>query len=88
MRRRPNRRQTPTPEATPEHPGLPYDPDGPDRDCSDFADWWDAQNFYLAAGGPDEDPHGLDGDNDGHRLRVPPRSAGRVSARPSRREAQ
>ena len=45
--------------------GLAFDPTGPDRNCSDFASWWDAQNFYLAAGGPVDDPHGLDRNGDG-----------------------
>ena len=61
---------TPTPEpdpspVIPQYSGLPYDPAGPDRNCSDFSSWWDAQNFYLAAGGPDEDPHRLDHNGDG-----------------------
>lgn len=58
----------PAPELTPAAPAfvdLPYDPDGPDRNCDDFASWWDAQNFYLAAGGPAQDPHGMDRDGDG-----------------------
>ncbi|WP_246202585.1 thermonuclease family protein [Virgibacillus doumboii] len=43
-----------------------YDPNGPDRDCGDFDTQHAAQDFYEAAGGPDEDPHRLDGsDNDG-----------------------
>ena len=42
-----------------------YDPSGPDRDCGDFDTWAQAQDFYEAAGGPDEDPHRLDGDRDG-----------------------
>ena len=44
---------------------LRYDPLGPDRDCGDFSTWREAQDFYLAAGGPATDPHRLDGDNDG-----------------------
>lgn len=45
---------------------LPFNPDGPDRDCGDFTTQQDAQAFYVAAGGPDVDPHSLDGnDNDG-----------------------
>ena len=61
---------TPTvvPEPTPVSPayvGLPFEPAGPDRNCGDFASWWDAQNFYLAAGGPYIDPHGLDRNGDG-----------------------
>ena len=69
---------TPAPASPPEGPPisgstpvlealaqLPYDPSGPDRDCVDFTSWWDAQNFYLAAGGPDQDPHSLDHNGDG-----------------------
>jgi endonuclease YncB( thermonuclease family) len=42
---------------------LPYDPDGPDRDCSAFSSQAQAQRFYEAAG--PGDPHRLDGDDDG-----------------------
>ncbi|PKR79357.1 hypothetical protein CEY16_01130 [Halalkalibacillus sediminis] len=44
---------------------LKYDPDGPDRDCGDFDTHQEAQDFYIAAGGPDKDPHRLDRENDG-----------------------
>lgn len=44
---------------------LPYDPNGADRDCGDFATHNEAQRFFEAAGGPANDPHRLDGDNDG-----------------------
>ena len=44
---------------------LPFDPDGPDRNCGDFSSWGDAQNFYLASGGPVLDPHHLDQNGDG-----------------------
>ena len=37
----------------------------PDKDCSDFTTWREAQNFYEAQGGPDKDPHRLDADRDG-----------------------
>ena len=61
--------QTPTSTAPPDRQysllDLPFDPYGPDRSCDDFATWWDAQNFYNAAGGPEIDPHELDGDGDG-----------------------
>ncbi len=43
----------------------PYEPDGPDRDCGDFATHAEAQAFFYAAGGPARDPHKLDGDSDG-----------------------
>jgi endonuclease YncB( thermonuclease family) len=36
-----------------------------DRDCGDFASQQAAQIFYLQAGGPSQDPHGLDSDGDG-----------------------
>jgi micrococcal nuclease len=45
--------------------GLRYDPNGPDRDCSDFSTHAEAQEFFIAAGGPQRDPHRLDGDHDG-----------------------
>lgn len=44
---------------------LPYDPNGPDRDCGDFDTHAQAQAFFEAAGGPDSDPHRLDADHDG-----------------------
>ncbi len=65
----PARESTPVPTqpAAPAvtYSGLPYDPKGADRSCSDFESWWDAQNFYYAAGGPEHDPHRLDGNSDG-----------------------
>lgn len=36
-----------------------------DKDCADFATQKDAQLFFLDAGGPASDPHGLDHDGDG-----------------------
>jgi micrococcal nuclease len=42
-----------------------YDPTGPDRDCGDFATWKEANDFFMAAGGPNADPHRLDSDHDG-----------------------
>ena len=63
---------TPVPVATPQPTlvspafvDLPFDPTGPDRNCDDFSTWWDAQNFYLASGGPATDPHRLDNNGDG-----------------------
>jgi micrococcal nuclease len=38
---------------------------GGDRDCSDFSSQREAQAFFEAEGGPGQDPHRLDGDNDG-----------------------
>lgn len=55
---------TPDP-AMPPTPTLLYDPNGPDRDCSDFPTQADAQRFFIAAGGPQRDPHKLDNDHDG-----------------------
>jgi len=42
-----------------------FDPAGPDRDCRDFITQTEAQKFYEASGGPAQDPHRLDGDEDG-----------------------
>jgi hypothetical protein len=36
-----------------------------DKDCSDFSTWRQAQRFYKNHGGPQHDPHRLDGDDDG-----------------------
>ena len=55
---------TPVPTPTVD-PSLPFDPFGPDRNCGDFSNWEDAYGFYLAAGGPSQDPHRLDGNGDG-----------------------
>lgn len=44
---------------------LTYDPSGPDRACVGFATQAEAQAFYEAAGGPEQDPHRLDGEGDG-----------------------
>ncbi len=64
---------SPTPDAAdqnpvgvaPPTPTLLYDPNGPDRDCSEFPTQADAQRFFIAAGGPERDPHRLDNDHDG-----------------------
>ncbi|RWR28847.1 excalibur calcium-binding domain-containing protein [Sinirhodobacter populi] len=37
-----------------------------DKNCSDFSTPAEAQRFFLAAGGPLSDPHGLDRDGDGN----------------------
>ena len=60
---------TPEPTATPtptlDTVELKYDPAGPDRNCSDFDMWAEAQAFYEAAGGPETDRHRLDSDRNG-----------------------
>jgi len=57
---------TSTPQPTPTStPVSVFDPLGEDRNCGDFADWSSANAFFITAGGPQEDPHQLDGDNDG-----------------------
>ena len=37
-----------------------------DRNCDDFDGWLAAQAFYLAEGGPEADPNGLDADGNGY----------------------
>ena len=78
------------PELTPVLPSfvdLPFDPNGPDRNCRDFSSWWDAQNFYLASGGPVLDPHHLDGDGNGTACESLPGAPGSDSG-PSGQDAQ
>jgi Excalibur calcium-binding domain len=36
-----------------------------DRDCSDFDNQAEAQDYFIDRGGPDSDPDRLDGDGDG-----------------------
>ena len=36
-----------------------------DKDCADFSTWKQAQRFFKKHGGPQRDPHNLDGDDDG-----------------------
>ena len=36
-----------------------------DKNCDDFETWDEANAFFVAAGGPNSDPHGLDGDDNG-----------------------
>lgn len=55
----------PTPDIPAPSGGLRYDPNGPDRDCGDFSTHDEAQRFFIAAGGPERDPHKLDRDSDG-----------------------
>lgn len=43
----------------------PYDPFGMDRNCTDFTSQAEAQAFFIAAGGPKNDRHRLDGDGNG-----------------------
>ena len=45
--------------------GTTSSPTLADRSCTDFASTADAQAFYLEAGGPDQDLHGLDPDRNG-----------------------
>lgn len=49
--------RTPTPKPT----RIPIT----DRNCSDFSNWEEAQDFFEAEGGPEQDPHRLDADGDG-----------------------
>ncbi|QHE51919.1 thermonuclease family protein [Pontibacillus sp. HMF3514] len=53
------------PDSSQSNISLPYAPDGPDRDCGDFQKQIVAQAFFEAAGGPSDDPHRLDRDQDG-----------------------
>ena len=46
-------------------PGAPDWWTGGDLDCADFASQKDAQAFFEAMGGPENDPDSLDEDGDG-----------------------
>ena len=72
---------SPTPSATPTE--TEGDSEEPDRDCSDFDTWSDAQDFYEAEGGPDSDPHGLDSNGDGIACESLPGSPTQASSTPS-----
>ena len=48
---------------------------GPDKDCRDFANQREAQDFFYANGGPRHDPHNLDADGDGRACERWPRSS-------------
>ena len=64
----PTAEPSPTPTAESgfgEQGNLRYDPEGPDRNCSDFETRTEAMAFFKAAGGPEKDPHRLDGDGNG-----------------------
>ena len=37
-----------------------------DRDCNDFSSSFEAQQFFINAGGPQRDPNDLDRDGDGY----------------------
>lgn len=54
-----------TVEAPPSEPDPPSDEPFVDRNCSDFDTQPEAQAFFIAEGGPEEDPHELDSDGDG-----------------------
>ena len=56
---------TPTPTPVPPNECDPHNPHGSDCDCGDFSTHRQAQAFFIAAGGPDSDPHRLDGDRNG-----------------------
>jgi Tol biopolymer transport system component len=46
--------------AIPDKSVLAFDPNGKEKNCSAFKSQIEAQLFYIAAGGPLRDPHGLD----------------------------
>lgn len=58
---------TPTPTESPAADPSPSPTPVPEGNgaCLDFESQAEAQAFYEAAGGPDQDPHGLDDDGDG-----------------------
>ena len=60
--------QLTTPTVPAESVGTPRlkrccDPDT--YECDDFDSWREANEFFIAAGGPEKDPYGMDPDADG-----------------------
>jgi hypothetical protein len=55
----------PQKDFTPANPAMPFGLVNIDKECSDFYDREDAQNYYIAQGGPSNDPDKLDLDDDG-----------------------
>lgn len=55
----------PTATPTPAPTMAPTPSEVENRNCSDFDTWQEAQDFFLAEGGPEEDPHRLDRNRDG-----------------------
>ncbi|MGG7566385.1 excalibur calcium-binding domain-containing protein [Rhodovulum sp. DZ06] len=55
-----------------------------DRNCADFRSHAEAQDFFLSQGGPQRDPHGLDGDGDGQACEATGWGATARAARSSR----
>ena len=74
----------PSPTPTPTLASPQSGREGPDRNCSDFDTWREAQDFYETAGGPQSDPHGLDRNNDGIACESLPGSPKRASPTPRR----
>ena len=55
-----------------------------DRDCSDFANQREAQEYYESKGGPASDPDALDADNDGRACESLPCPCGSGGGQPQR----
>ena len=51
--------------ATPKAAPVSERGSGGDMNCPDFGSHEEAQRFFIANGGPADDPHGLDRDHDG-----------------------
>ena len=54
-----------------------------DRNCADFETWAEAQAFFESEGGPESDPHRLDGDGDGIACQSLPGAPGKPAPAPS-----
>ena len=77
---------TPTPVLTPTPTPMSVDfpKPLPDRNCSDFDTWSEAQAFYEEQGGPESDPHKLDRDGDGVACQsLPGAPSGSITQEPS-----
>jgi micrococcal nuclease len=61
----------PEQQTTTSAPAAPAAPTA-DRDCGDFSTHAEAQAFFESQGGPESDPHRLDGDHDGRACELLP----------------
>ncbi len=83
--------ETPTPFSvftlTPTPMSVDFPKPLPDRNCSDFGTWSEAQAFFESQGGPSSDPHQLDRDGDGIACQTLPGAPGSsVTSEPSNGE--
>ena len=80
----PKSEPTPMPDSTAATPTATPKPENTDtHNCSDFDRWQEAQSFFKSEGGPDSDPHRLDGNDDGIACESLPGAPGKTEPTPT-----